>query len=272
MKKFGKFAIPYLVWMGILVVIPLAIMVGLAFLKTDGVSLKGAQFTFENFSRLFDHAIIVGLSNSLKFSIITTIACLLLGYPVAYIISKANIKNRFLVMAILILPMWSNMLLRTTALRNIFSPNNIITDLLGIEGINIIGTELAVILGMISTYLPFMILPIYTVLEKIEPSLLEASNDLGANNFRTFWKVVFPISLKGVASGVILVLLPSATGFAIPRILGEGNYVLIGSIIENSFDNMNYNFGSLLSLIIIIIIMGALLIISKIDKEGETLL
>lgn len=272
MKKFSKFTIPYLVWMGILVVIPLAIMVVLSIMKTDGVNFHGARFTFDNISRLVDHAILVGLYNSIKFSVITTIACFLLGYPIAYIISKAHIKNRFLVMAVLILPMWSNMLLRTTALGNIFQSNNVITSMLGIKGIDIKGTQLAIILGMISTYLPFMILPIYTVLEKIDPLLLEASNDLGANHFWTFWKVVFPISLKGVASGVILVLLPSATGFAIPQMLGDGNYVLIGMTIENSFNNVNYNFGSLLSLIIIIIIMGALLIISKIDKEGETLL
>lgn len=272
MKKFSKLALPYIIWMGILVVIPLAIMLVLSFMKTDGVSFQGGKFTFDNFSRLVDHAVLVGLSNSLQFSVITTIACFLLGYPIAYIIAKAQIKNRFLVMAVLIVPMWSNMLLRTTALSNIFQPNNVITSLLGIQGISIKGTKLAIIIGMISTYLPFMILPIYTVLEKIDPSILEASNDLGANNFRTFWKVVFPISLKGVASGVILVLLPSATGFAIPKMLGEGKYVLIGMTIENSFNNMNYNFGSLLSLIIIVIIMGALLIISKVDKEGETLL
>jgi spermidine/putrescine transport system permease protein len=251
-------------------------MVALSFMKIKGMSFRGAEFAFANFSCLFEKSIATGFSNSLKFSILTTAFCFALGYPVAYIVSKSKIKNRFLIMAILILPMWSNMLLRTTALANIFLPNNVITSMLSKVGIhvslNIKGTELAILIGMISTYLPFMILPIYTVLEKIDVSLLEASDDLGANKFWTFWKVTFPISLKGVATGIILVFLPSASGFAIPRILGDGNYVLIGTTIENSFNNSNYNFGSLLSLIIIIIITCALFFIAKVDKEGETLL
>jgi spermidine/putrescine transport system permease protein len=176
----------------------------------------------------------------------------------------------------LILPMWSNLLLRTEALGNIMEHNNILTDLLSRTGITlsigIKGTPLAVLIGLVFTYLPFAILPIYTALEKISYSLEEAALDLGLTETKKFWKVIFPLSLKGVVSAAILVFLPSLSGFAIPQILGKGNIVLIGNVIEESYRNMNYNFGSLLSIIILVFILGSILIISKTDKEGETLL
>lgn len=277
MKRFSYFSKPYLVWMFVLVALPLAAMIILSFMKTSGVNLEGASFTFENFARLSNPAVIVGFYNSLKFAFIATILSLLIGYPVAYIVSKSKIKNKFLVLAAIILPMWSNKLLRTVAIGYALSENNVLRSFVNTIGIdfvlNIKGTDLAIIIGLISSYLPFMILPIYTILEKIDHSLLEASKDLGANGFWTFWKVIFPISLKGVATGIIMVFLPSATGFVVPYVLGNGNYVLIGTVIEDSFKiGMDYNFGSLLSLILIIVILGALFIISKVDKEGETLL
>jgi spermidine/putrescine transport system permease protein len=172
--------------------------------------------------------------------------------------------------------MWSNLLLRTEALGNLMEHNNIITDLLSRIGLNlsigIKGTPLAVITGLVFTYLPFMILPVYTALEKIDYSLEEAALDLGLTPLQKFWKVIFPLSLKGVATGSILVFLPSMSGFAIPEILGSGNILLIGNVIEQAFRNMDYNFGSLLSIVILVFILGALLVVSKVDKEGETLL
>jgi spermidine/putrescine transport system permease protein len=168
--------------------------------------------------------------------------------------------------------MWTNILLRINALASIFKENNILTDLLGIPGINIIGTDLAIILGMVFTYLPFIILPIYTSLEKIDPSLDEAALDLGLPNTKKFWFVIFPLSLKGVVSGSIMVLLPCLSGFAIPKILGEGNIILIGNIIEQSFINMSYNVGSVLAIVLLIIILGSIILVNKVDKEGETLL
>ena len=174
---------------------------------------------------------------------------------------------------ILILPMWTNILLRINALASVFKENNILTDILGLDhGINIIGTDIAIILGMVFTYLPFMIMPIYTSLEKIDPLLHEAALDLGMTDFKKFWKVIVPMSSKGIISGSIMVLLPCLSGFAIPKILGDGNILLIGNIIEQSFINMSYNQGSVLAIVILIIIMGSILIINKVDKEGETLL
>lgn len=162
--------------------------------------------------------------------------------------------------------------MRINALASVFKENNIISDILGIKGFNIIGSDLAIILGMVFTYLPFIVLPIYTSLEKIDPSLHEAALDLGVTEFTKFWKVTFPLSLRGVVSGSIMVLLPCLSGFAIPKILGDGNVLLIGNIIEQSFVNMSYNIGSVLAIVILIIILGSILLVNKFDKEGETLL
>ena len=169
--------------------------------------------------------------------------------------------------------MWTNILLRVNALASVFKPNNILTSIFGIsEGWNIIGTDLAIYLGMVFTYLPFMVMPIYTSLEKIDPLLHEAALDLGMTEFKKFWKVIVPLSLKGVVSGSIMVLLPCLSGFAIPKVLGDGNITLIGNIIEQSFMSMNYNQGSVLAIVILIIILGSILLVSKVDKEGTTLL
>jgi len=277
MRKFKSLARPYFVWMLTLVALPLVVMVVLSFMKTNGVKFEGAYVTLENFTRLASPSVLVGFYNSMKFALIATVLSFLIGYPIAYIISKSNIRNKFLVLAAIILPMWSNKLLRVVAIGYALSEYNVLRSFMNTIGIdfmiNLKGTDLAIVIGLVSSYLPFMILPIYTVLEKIDPLLLEASKDLGANGFWTFWKVVFPISLKGVATGVIMVFLPSATGFAVPYVLGNGNYVLIGTVIEDSFKiGMDYNFGSLLSLILIVVIFGALFLVSKVDKEGETLL
>ena len=149
---------------------------------------------------------------------------------------------------------------------------NILSDIFGIKGIEIIGTDFAVILGMVFTYLPFMVLPIYTSLEKIDPLLHEAALDLGLTEFKKFWKVVVPLSSRGIVSGSIMVLLPCMSGFAIPNILGDRNIILIGNIIEQNFINMNYALGSVLAIVILIIILGSIMIVNKVDKEGETLL
>ena len=184
----------------------------------------------------------------------------------AYSLYKSKFKNKYLILLLLILPMWTNFLLRINALASMFKENNIITSILGIKGINIIGTDFAIILGMVFTYLPFIVLPIYTSLEKIDPLLHEASLDLGCTEFKRFWKVIVPMSSKGIISGSIMVLLPCLSGFAIPKVLGDGN------IIEQSFVNMSYNMGSVLAVAILIIILGSIIVVNKVDKEGETLL
>lgn len=275
-KAYSKLSLPYVVWLGLLVIIPTFVMLLLSFMQSDGIRIWEGYFTLDNFAQLLEPSIATAFVNSFKFAILTTLLCSLLGYLVAYWLFKSKIRNKLMILTILIVPMWSNLLLRSYALGNIMTENNMLTDFFGRMGIsfsfNIRGTDLAVLIGLVITYLPFMILPIYTALEKIENNLLEASLDLGATQFSTFWKVIFPISFKGIVTGSILVFLPTASGFAIPKILGDGNILLLGNIIENSFMNMNYNLGSLLAMIILFVILGSLLLVSKIDSEGETLL
>lgn len=270
MKKFKKLALPYQIWMYVLVGIPILLMVILSFLKINGFDFANATFTLEHFNNLPTGFKAFWLS--MKYSFYATAICLALGYPMAYIISRSNISNKYLVLVILILPMWTNMLLRIKALEVVSQPNGFFSNTFGIA-FNFYGTPFAVIFGMVMMYLPFMIFPIYTVLEKIDPSLLEASQDLGANQVKTFLKVTLPLSLKGVTSGVIMVFLPCAMGFTISEILGGGNIQMIGNIVENLFKRANnYSLGSLISLIIIVLVLGSLIIIGKVDAEGETLL
>ncbi|CCV66361.1 Spermidine/putrescine transport system permease [Paracholeplasma brassicae] len=275
-KAFRLLAKPYFVWLYVLALVPVFVMLFLSFVKSEGISFDEMTVSLESFLLVKERSTLIAFRNSLLFALSTTVISMVIGYFVAYRVFKSKFNNKFLVLTILILPMWSNLLLRTEALGNIMEYNNIYTDLLSKAGINagisIRGTSLAVLIGLVFTYLPFMILPIYTALEKISVRLEEASLDLGLTEFQTFWKVTFPLSLKGLISGSIMVFLPTLSGFAIPQILGKGNIILIGNVIEESFKNMNYNFGSLLAVIILFFIIGALLIINKVDKDGETLL
>ncbi len=277
-KPFKFLSIPYIVWLGLLALIPMLVMVFLSFSRTEGLSLDNYEFSLFMLDVLAERSILTALFNSIYFAVITTVVSLLLGYLVAYTVFRSKLRNKFLVLAIFILPMWSNLLLRTEALGNLMNENNIITDILStMLNTNITfmvfkGTEVAVIVGLVLTYLPFMILPIFTALEKIDYALEEAALDLGLTELQKFFKVVLPLSLKGVATGSILVFLPSMSGFAIPEILGAGNILLIGNVIEQAFRYMDYNLGSLLSVVILLIIFVAIFFVSKVDKEGETLL
>ena len=270
--RLDKLAKPYLYWLYVLACLPMLMMVGLCFVDTEGIIFLEMEFTFYNFSSLFQKYTLVAFYNSLKYSVITTLICIFFGYLIAYSLYNSKIKNKYLVLILLILPMWTNVLLRINALAAVFKENNILSDLLGVPGLNIIGTDLAIILGMVFTYLPFIVLPIYTSLEKIDPSLHEAALDLGMTEFKKFWTVVVPLTSKGITSGSIMVLLPCLSGFAIPKILGEGNELLLGNIIEQSFTNMSYNIGSVFAVCLLVIILGSILLVNKIDKEGETLL
>jgi spermidine/putrescine transport system permease protein len=275
-KEFKILAKPYIVWLFLLAILPIFVMIMLSFMFSEGLTFEESFFTFNQFTLLGESSTLEAFKNSVVFATLTTIISFVLGYFVAYNVFKSKFRNKFLILTLFILPMWSNLLLRTEALGNLMENNNILSDLLSGIGITlsigIKGTPLAVIIGLVFTYLPFMILPIYTALEKIDYSLEEAALDLGLTNMQKFWKVIFPLSLKGVATGSILVFLPSMSGFAIPEILGSGNILLIGNVIEQSFKIMDYNLGSLLAIVILFFILGALYIVSKVDKEGETLL
>ena len=282
-RKLGRLVLPYLVWMTILVGLPLIMMVVLTFLKSNALDLGTAEFSFDSWRILFsDMTVRVALKNSIVNALVATVICFIIGYPIAYIVANSNFSNKLIILVLTIIPMWSNSLLRNNAIANILSERSIVNDVLNNIGLNFVwpirgvvyssGFSPAVVIGLVLTYLPFMILPIYTVLEKIDKSLIEASMDLGSNRIKTFFRVTFPLSIKGVTTGVIMVFLPSFSGFAIPKILGSGSLVFIGTLIDSRFMNRNYNFGSLLSLVILLIIFGSMALIFKMDKEGETLI
>lgn len=273
-NRFAKMARPYLIWLYVLALIPTFFMVFLIFFDMEGLDFEEMKFTFKNFAQLGEASTLIALGNSLKYATISTIICIFLGYITAYFLYKSHFKNKFLILTILILPMWSNLLLRTQALASIMEPNNIITNLfnINVKENSLAGSGMAVIVGLVFTYLPFMILPIYTALEKIDPMLEEASLDLGTTEFRTFFKVTLPLSFKGVVTGSVMVFLPCMSGFAIPEILGKGNIVMFGNIIEQFFKNMNYNIGSLLAMVILVLILVSIMIVNKFDKEGETII
>ncbi len=265
MKAFKKLSIPYFVWLCLLVILPLLLMFVLTFFNSDGVNLGGAHITMGNYKELTDITYWEALWNSLVIAFWTTVICFLIGYPVAYFVSFSNIKHKVLILLCMILPMWCNSMLRILSWYKLFS-----SDMLSWAGL--VGSKGAVIFVTVTTYLPFMIYPIYTVLEKMDRSLIEASKDLGVPVWKTFLKVTFPLSLSGVLSGIIMVFLPAATGFAISAIIGDGNVNMIGNIIENMFKSANnYNLGSLLSIFVSIIIVIFIVVLNKTQKEVDSL-
>ena len=277
-NKFSRLAKPYVFWLYILAVVPALVMAFLVFTDMEGLDLANIKMTLENFSQLGEKSTLIAFRNSFILSTITTLISIVLGYLVAYKLFRSNFKNKFLILVILILQMWSNILLRTEALANIMEEHNIFTSILGkifgkeISAPQIRGTYFAVVFGLVVTYVPFMIMPIYNSLEKIDRSVEEAALDLGLTDMQKFWKVILPMSSKGIITGSIMVFLPSLSGFAIPKILGNGNIVMIGNVIEELFNNMNYNIGSLLAMIILIVILFSITLVNKVDKEGEMLL
>ena len=276
-KKFARLSTPYLYWLYILALFPALFMFILMFLDIpEGLDISnGLKFTLENFKQLSEPSTLIAFGNSYLYAFITTILSIVFGYLVAYRLFRSKFKNKFLVLVILILPMWTNILLRTESLAGFLNSNgNVVLSLLGIKSaeFDLLGTPFAVIFGLFVTYVPFMVMPIFNSLEKIDKSIEEAALDLGLTETQKFFKVILPMSSKGIVTGSIMVFLPCLSGFAIPEILGRGNIVLIGNVIEASFKNMSYTIGSLLAVIILVVILLSIFIVSKIDKEGETLL
>ncbi len=273
-KQYRRLATPYIIWLSVLVFIPTLALILLGFTNlTSSIVISNVQLTFSNFSLFKEVSIRTGFRNSFIYASLTTIISFFLGYTLAYIIYKSKFKNKFMIMTLMILPMWSNLILRIDALANIMSENNILVEMIGFSPLRgLIGTPTGILIGMVFTYVPFMILPIYTALEKIEPALDEASSDLGLTPIKTFLFVTFPLSVKGVVTGAIMVFLPTFSGFAIPKILSKGNMIFLGNIIENKFNYTVYNDGALLSASILLFIFIAMFLLRKFDKEGETLL
>lgn len=271
MKQFSKMAYPYILWISIIIVVPMLLIVLYAFTK-PGNDVITIRFTLNNFVKFFSDDIFMSvLQQSLKIAVITTILCILLGYPAAYIIANADEKRKIVLVLVITLPMWINMLVRTYAWMGILQDNGIINSILSffnIPAIKMLHTDFAVILGMVYNFIPFMILQIYTSLTKMDKSYLEAADDLGANKVQSFLRITLPLSIPGVISGITLVFLPAVSSFFIPKLLGGGQYVLIGNVIESQFlTSGNWNFGSAISMIMAVIIMISMYITKKIDKN-----
>lgn len=271
MKQFAKMTIPYMVWAGIMIVIPMLMILLYAFTKT-GNDVVTVKFTFDNFIYfLTDSALLRVIVTSLRIAIETTLVCIAIGYPAAYFMSKLDDKYRNIVMLLITLPMWINMLVRTYAWMGMLQNDglfNVILGYFGIGPVQLIGTEGAVVFVMVYNFLPFMILQIYSSLTKMNKSYLEAASDLGANRFQSFWKITFPLSLPGVISGITLVFLPAASTFQISQLIGQGSVPLIGNLIESFFlKSGDWNKGSAISLIMALIIMLSLYFTKKVDKD-----
>ena len=273
----SRLATPYAIWSVLFIVIPLILIVFFSFTKqVDGRYM----FTLDNFDKFFNVMYFKVVRRSRVLAFISTVLCLIVGYPTAYIISKAKPSRRATLLLLCILPMWMNFLLRTYAWSAILGKNGFINTLLGMVGlgpINILYTDAAVLLGMVYNFLPFMILPIHTILSKMDQDLINAAKDLGANNFQVFTKVIFPLSLPGVISGITMVFMPAVSTFVISKLLGGGQFYLIGNLIEQEFMSVgDWHFGSAISIFMMIIILISMAIMNKYssgnDKEGGGLL
>ena len=269
MKHSRKLVGPYCFWLFVLTVLPMFLIMIYAFIQ-KGNAITTFSFTLDNFSKFFDPIFVSVLIKSFVLGIITTILCLAIGYPVAYAISKCKEKTQTLLILLITFPTWINMLMRTYAWINILSSKGIVSNMfqfLGFGEISLLYTDFAVILGMVYDFLPFMILPIHTSLTKMDKSLVEASNDLGANPVTTFWKITFRLSLGGVLTGITMVFLPAISSFVIPKLLGGGQYSLIGNFIEQQFINVgDWHFGSAVSLILAILVIVFMGLINRVEK------
>ena len=288
-NKRSLFAIPYVVWMAIFVVIPIIIMLVYSLTVTE-VSEGGESmaFSLENFTGMGLYISV--FSRSFYLALIATVICLLIGYPVSYMMAKEGPGFQRIAMALIMLPMWMNFLLRTYSWMAILENNGLLNQLfrkLGvislynrvtgqdIEYFQMIRTPGAVVLGMVYNYLPFMILPIYSVLSKLDHSLIEAAQDLGADSANVFRRVTLPLSLPGVLSGVTMVFVPSVSTFAISRLLGGGTSMMLGDLIENQFLGGAYNphLGAAISMVMMVVVVVCMLVMNHFgDGEGEAVM
>ncbi|KNF09530.1 spermidine/putrescine transport system permease protein PotB [Gottschalkia purinilytica] len=273
MKKRTWISYPYVLWMIIFTLIPILLVLFLSL--TDGrlYKLGEIQFTLDNFKRFLQPIYLDVFKRSLTLAGLSTIICLLLGYPMAMILSRMEPRKRNIVSLLFVLPMWMNFLLRTYAWMTLLGRNGVINRFLqtiGLPTLNLMYNDGAVLLGMIYNFIPFMILPIYSVLIKLDESLIEASYDLGASKFKTFMRIIFPLSLPGVISGITMVFMPAVSTFVISNLLGGGKYSLIGNLIEQQFLKVDdWSFGSAISIIMMIIILIFMAFTAKYDKDKE---
>jgi len=259
MKQFRKLVGPYCFWLFVLTVVPMLLIMIYAFVQ-KGNTITTFNFTLENFSKFFDPIFVSVLVKSFVLGAITTVLCLAIGYPVAYAISRCKEKTQTLLILLITFPTWINILSSKGIISNF-------VQFLGFGEVSFLYTDFAVVLGMVYDFLPFMILPIHTALTKMDKSLVEASNDLGANPITTFWKITFRLSLGGVLTGITMVFLPAISSFVIPKLLGGGQYSLIGNFIEQQFINVgDWHFGSAVSLILAVLVIVLMGLINRVEK------
>ena len=258
---------PYFFWAVAFILIPLAMVLYYGLTDVDG------HLTYENLLAIGTVENFKALCLSLLLSIVSTAICLLLAYPLAMILSGMKVNQTSFIVLIFSLPMWMNFLLRTMAWQTLLEKNGVINQLLGflhLPSIQLINTPYAIILGMVYNFLPFMVLPLYNVLSKIDKDVIFAARDLGATELYTFRKIIFPLSLPGVVSGVILVFVPALTTFVISDLLGGSKILLIGNVIEQKFkQGSNWHVGSGLSLVLMVFLLISMVVTTKYDKDGQ---
>ncbi len=264
--KFKHAALPYMVWSAVFVLVPLGLVAVFAFTTQDGA------FTIDNIARVSGYTPV--FMRSVWLAILATAICLVIGYPLAYLMSRmSGVRQRTMVMLIM-LPMWINFLLRTYAWMTLLENNGVINSLLrllGLGPVRMINTQGAVVLGMVYNYLPFMILPLYSIMTKIDDRIIEAAQDLGANPFQVFSRVIFPLSVPGISTGVTMVFVPAISTFIISRMLGGGSNMLIGDLIDAQFlgNAYNPNLGAAISMVLMVFILLVMSIFNQFDDSEE---
>lgn len=269
MQKLKVLSLPYLVWMVIFILVPIIMIAVFAFTNDEGA------LTIENISDVGQYANI--FVRSIWLALIATAICLVLAYPLAYILSRMEKHKQGTMLMLVMLPMWMNFLLRTYAWMTLLGNNGLINNLLEMAGIGplkLINTSGAVVLGMVYNYLPFMILPLYSVMEKIDKSVIEAANDLGCNGGKVLFKVIVPLSLPGIVSGITMVFVPAISTFIISRMLGGGSNLLIGDLIEMQFLGNSYNphLGAAISLVLMAIILVIMTVMNQFSPDDQVLI
>lgn len=256
---------PYLLWSVLFIIVPLVMVVFYAF--TD----KTGAFTFSNIAQIKNYFPTILLS--VLYGLAATVICVLIGYPFAYVLSKHSVNTQRTMVLLVMLPMWMNFLIRTYSLMTILGDSGVVNSLLnalGLKSVHMINTGGAVILGMVYNFLPYMILPIYTVLSKLDNSLVEAAHDLGSGRITTFKRVILPLSLPGLLSGITMVFVPCVSTFYITQKLGGGQIVLIGDVIETQFQSANnYHLGAALSFVLMILIFVCLGVMNYFDDGTQ---
>lgn len=260
-------ASPHIVWSIFFILIPLLMVAWYAF--TD----KNGNFTFDNIINIGQSEYITIFARSVLFALIATFICLIIAYPIAFIISQVKARYQSTFILLIMLPMWTNFLLRTYSMMRLLEDTGIVNNFLrdlGFEPLKLIGTSGAVILGMVYNYLPYMILPIYSVMSKMDKSVIEAAEDLGCNRLNVVGKVIFPMSISGVASGITMVFVPSISTFYISQKLGGGTFDLIGDTIERQFQTAyNYNLGAAISFVLMLMILLSMVVMNKYTDEDS---